>query len=333
MKTHHYLIPAIFILLTSLYSCTSGGGMLTRATGFAYEIIVVMDRSDWNGEAGEAVKNELQSSIPGMVQPEPAFKITAVTPHEFKGLLTYVRNILIVRIDDTLYTRVSANTETNKWSNGQVVMTINSPNAEMLVEWLEEHPKNLVNYFTKVEMERTQQQLQSTYSTVVLDNVRAKFGISLRVPSDITSTKNAEDFFWASNNANTGRTDVLVYSFPYTDPDTFTEEYLVHKRDSVLKANVPGSFPNSYMATETRAPVTYTPLSVRGHYVGELRGLWRMVGDMMGGPFVSHVRLDETTNRVIVVEGFVFAPETTKRNFIRRIEASLYTLRLPGDSE
>ena len=47
-----------------------------------------------------------------------------------------------------------------------------------------------------------------------------------------------------------------------------------------------------------------------------------MKGDMMGGPFVSHARLDEKNNRVVVVEGFVFAPETDKRNFIRRIESA-----------
>ena len=58
-----------------------------------------------------------------------------------------------------------------------------------------------------------------------------------------------------------------------------------------------------------------------------------MKGDMMGGPFVSHARLDEKNNRVVVVEGFVFAPETDKRNFIRRVESALYTLRLPGEFE
>ena len=36
---------------------------------------------------------------------------------------------------------------------------------------------------------------------------------------------------------------------------------------------------------------------------------------------------------MIVAEGFVYAPETEKRNFIRRIEASLYTLRLPDELE
>ena len=54
--------------------------------------------------------------------------------------------------------------------------------------------------------------------------------------------------------------DLIVYTFPYTDPNTFTEEYLVAKRDSVLKANLPGSFPGSYMQTEMRAGVEYTPI-------------------------------------------------------------------------
>ena len=54
---------------------------------------------------------------------------------------------------------------------------------------------------------------------------------------------------------------------------------------------------------------------------------------MMGGPFVSHIRLDEENQRVVVVEGFVYAPETNKRNYIRRLEAALFTLRLPGEFE
>jgi hypothetical protein len=99
----------------------------------------------------------------------------------------------------------------------------------------------------------------------------------------------------------------------------------------VLKINVPGSFPESYMATETRLGINYSGITLRGKYCGVLRGLWKMEGDMMGGPYVSIVRLDEVNNRVIVAEGFVYAPETSKRNYIRRLEAALYTLRLPGE--
>ncbi|NLI63696.1 MAG: DUF4837 family protein, partial [Bacteroidales bacterium] len=65
----------------------------------------------------------------------------------------------------------------------------------------------------------------------------------------------------------------------------------------------------------------------------EVRGLWKVKGDFMGGPFVSHARVDEVNQRVIVAEVFVYAPDKLKRNLIRQIEASLYTLRLPQDKE
>ena len=65
----------------------------------------------------------------------------------------------------------------------------------------------------------------------------------------------------------------------------------------------------------------------------EARGLWRMKGDFMGGPFVSHTRLDQKNQRIITAEIFVYSPDKMKRNLVRQMEASLYTLRFPGDKQ
>lgn len=329
MKTYSLLISMLFLLILT-GSCHSGS-VLTNATGLAYEVVVVMDQDDWKGEAGQAVKAELTSNVPGLPQSEPALKITYVQPKDFNGLLKYVRNILIVKIDASLYTKVSLSYENDPWAKNQVVVTLTAPNQEAIVQYASEHPKQFVDFFVKVEMNRAISQLQKNYSSVVMDHLKADFDVMLNAPANMTYYRDTTDFFWASNNANTGRTDLVVYTFPYTDPNTFTTEYLIAQRDSVMKANLPGAFPNSYMATETRAGIEYTPITLNGKYAGIMRGLWRMEGDMMGGPFVSMVRLDEKNNRVVVAEGFVFAPETDKRNFIRRIEAALYTLRLPGE--
>lgn len=329
MKTYSFLIGFACLLIT-LGGCRSNP-IVARATGFAYEIVVTMSQADWDGIAGEAIKEELRSNIPGLPQPEPAFKITYVPPKHFNGMLTYVRNILIVNIDPAMYTKVTLKYENDTWAQGQMVMTMNAPDAASVAEYMETNQRRIVDFFTKIEMNRAATSFAKTYSADVLNDVQNRFGIKLNVPSDITYIRNGKDFFWASNNANAGRTDVVVYTFPYRDENTFTREYLIQKRDSVLKLNLPGSYPDSYMATETRFGPTYTPLTIRGKYCGELRGLWKMENDMMGGPFVSHARLDEKNHRVVVVEGFVFAPESDKRNYIRRIEAALYTLRLPDE--
>ena len=324
------LLISLYMFLVLLGSCSSGP-VGKRATGLAYEVVVVMKKANWDGPSGKAIKQELTSDVPGLPQSEPALKITYVDPSQFDGLLTYVRNILIVNIDPSIYTKTSLNYENDRWAKGQVVVTLNAPSPEAIIEYAQAHPRALVDFFVKVEMNRAIAQLEKDYSSVVMDNLKDHYDLMLNAPANMTYYRDTTDLFWASNNANTGRTDLIVYTFPYTDPNTFTAEYLVEKRDSVLKANLPGAFPDSYMTTESRFGVEYTPITVNGKYCGVLRGLWKMVGDMMGGPFVSHVRLDEKNNRVVVAEGFVFAPETDKRNFIRRIEAALYTLRLPGE--
>ncbi|RHJ95327.1 DUF4837 family protein [Parabacteroides bouchesdurhonensis] len=328
MKTHLFIVS---LMLLVLFGACNSGSVMTNATGLAYEVVVTMDQKDWKGEAGELIKADLGSPVPGLPQVEPSLRITYVQPHDFNGLLKYVRNILIVKIDPSVYSKVSLSYEYDVWAKGQVVLTMKAPDAAAIVEYLKANKDKLANFFVDVEINRAIAQLEKKYSSVVMEQLESKHDLMLNAPENMTYYKDTTDFFWASNNANTGRTDLVVYTFPYTDPNTFTADYLVAKRDSVLKANLPGAFPDSYMATETRGGIQYTPITINGKYCGVLRGLWRMEGDMMGGPFVSHVRLDEKNNRVVVAEGFVFAPETNKRNFIRRIEAALYTLRLPGE--
>jgi hypothetical protein len=58
-----------------------------------------------------------------------------------------------------------------------------------------------------------------------------------------------------------------------------------------------------------------------------------MTTDMMGGPFVMHAFVNENTGMVIVVETYVYAPESNKRNLMRNLEATLYTISLPKPEE
>jgi hypothetical protein len=52
----------------------------------------------------------------------------------------------------------------------------------------------------------------------------------------------------------------------------------------------------------------------------------------MGGPYVSHTRLDQVNGRVVTAETFLYAAGQKKRSALRQAEAILYTLSLPQDS-
>ena len=60
----------------------------------------------------------------------------------------------------------------DRWAKGQVVVTLNAPSPEAIIEYSQAHPKALVDFFVKVEMNRAIGQLEKDYSTVVMDNLK-----------------------------------------------------------------------------------------------------------------------------------------------------------------
>ena len=145
--------------------------------------------------------------------------------------------------------------------------------------------------------------------------------------------KETDGALWIANASQDISRNIVIYSVPYSDVKQFDKDYLLQVRDSVVKSLIPGPVDGSYMATEYRYdPPRYRHTTMAsGKFATETRGLWRVEGDLMGGPFVSHSRVDTLNNRVVVVEGFVYAPQKSKRDLMRRLEGALYTLCLPGE--
>lgn len=298
-----------------------------RATGAAYEVLVVMDKEYWNRETGKLLKKQLIVPIPGLPQIEPSMRVTYAEPNQFNGLLRYVRNIIQVQIDKSLYTKITVSKEQDVWATGQELIRIYAPSEELLNPYLEEEGSLLVSYLETKERERYAAYLDESHNLWVQDSVMSQFQVQLFAPKEISSSKTSTDFFWATDHGRNGRTDFVLYSFPYIDERTFSLDYLVTKRDSVLGKQIKGAYPDSYMTTVKHLIPSYETVKLNHTYCGVVRGLWEMEGDMMGGPFVSYAYLDEKNQRIVVAETFVYAPNTDKAKFIRRGEAVLHTLR------
>jgi hypothetical protein len=69
-------------------------------------------------------------------------------------------------------------------------------------------------------------------------------------------------------------------------------------------------------------------VSIDGQYGRLIRGLWRVENNFMGGPFISLSTYDEVNNRIITIEGEVFAPKFDKREYLRELEAIIFSLKL-----
>lgn len=323
-------ITTLLLTLLCLVSCKKEM-LFPIASGRPYEVLVVMDRDMWEKrDAGRALFDVLDTDVPGLPQSERSFRISHCTPNELDNTLRLFRNVINVDIDPHVYTRTKLKFVRDKFAMEQIWITIQSPSEEEFANYCKKHRLFLVDFLTKTEMNRLIKILEDKHSKVSLDLAQEVFKCDIWAPEELTSFKKADNFIWTSNNTASGMVSLCIYSYPYFGPDTFTKQYAIAKRDSVMMRNIPGETPGMYMHTDSACTMG-KPITVHGQSAYELRGLWYVENDGMGGPFVSHARVDTTRNLVIVAEGFVYAPEKMKRGLMRRMEGALYTLMLPAE--
>ena len=121
-----------------------------------------------------------------------------------------------------------------------MILTIQAPNEEVFEKFVEENKQTIIDFFTRAEMNRQITLLGEKHNNFISNKVDSLFDCDIWIPSELNNSKTGEDFFWASTNTGSADRNFVMYSYPYTDKDTFTKEYFVHKRDSVMKANIPG---------------------------------------------------------------------------------------------
>jgi len=327
---HVAFFISIVALSSVLLSCKKSNRFLS-ASSMANEVVVVMEDSAWEkGKAGRAVFDLLNSPVPALPQTEPYFKILHVSPQNFSTTFKMARNIIIPEISN-IYSTPKVSSEIDKYAYGQVILTIKAPDTVSFVNYVKTNGQTILDYLVTKELERTAEWLKDAAGTPQ-KSIREKFGISIHYPPGLTRVTEDKDFYWATNDAARGRQDIVIYQFPYVTEKVFEKDSLIAIRDRVLGEHIKGSF-DAKMTTSKQYDPIYRKMEVDSIFRAEIRGLWEMTTDMMGGPFVAQAFVNPYTNKVIVVDVFVYAPEGDKRNLLRTLEASFYTIKILNPNE
>ena len=317
--------------------------LINEASGYTKPIASLYD----------LVEAVMAADMPCMPQVEPYFRVTKVATAQFDDMFKPTRNILFVDINPQKYTQLKAKVSNNYWSTPQAICRIQTPSEEEFVAYWLEHGAEIREWFVDQEIKRQmkfyrastnkdarailQQQgydmlIPEDYMVIMDTVLEGASTYSLRQPVTVAPEVR---LLWCCNNKGSMRRDLVVYSYPYTDENTFTLDYLNAKRDAVLSRVVSASVEGSYMGTEYKVfPPQMRAITVQeDEYATEVRGLWKILdGEAMGGPYVSHTRLDQVNGRVVTAEAFLYAAGQKKRTALRQAEAILYTLQLPQDT-
>lgn len=315
------IIAGLFIA-TFLFSCSDSEVVLPRSVGNFNKVLVVATTSNWDGTVGDEIRESFGELMVGLPQPERTLSVAQVQPIGFNYMMRNSRNILVTEISDKeVITKAY-----DKYARPQTVVYVSAKDKAGLAAMLKKHRKKIIQTFKDSDLKL----LQGVFEEKKVDDSQYKtlknLNISLTIPEEFRTVDDTGDFLWLRQRLKSGiargagSNNILVYSLPLSENEMIADS-IASMRDAIGEKYIPGSKEGMYMITEA----AYTPFTVKTEILGnkayETRGKWEVKNDFMAGPFLNYAIVDKKNDRLLVIEGFTYAPSVSKREFIFELEA------------
>ncbi len=313
-----------------LSSCGGNAGKkdkekyLPSITGNAGEVLVVMAKKYWEGEPGLVAREVFAAEYPFLPQRESTFKLMNTVPSSLSGAFSLHRNIVIVNISEEVDS-VGIKVGRNAWAKPQCVVTLSATSEEEAIRMMRDNAEFLVNAVEQAERDRIIANSIRYEDPTIREAVTANIGGSPYFPKGFTMKKNDGDFMWISQETTHVNQGILIFKVPYTDASQLEADNLRNTVSELWKANVPGMFENTYMTFNKLIEPGVKNISYKNRNIVEMRGLWEVENDYMGGPFVCHIFPDENRSNIVIITAFVYAPKYDKRKYLRQVESIIYS--------
>lgn len=325
MKKILFTVLPVIALAMALVSCkeTSESKALPAISGKVGEIGIIASRPQWESEIGDAIREILADEYPYIPQREPRYRLFNVPEENFNNIFKVHRNLLYVKIADTCTTAMRV--QRDVWASPQTMLVVTAPSKAEAARFITDNGAKIQGVFETAERERVIVNAKAFPNTSLENTIASLFGGTPYLPSNYTLKKQSNDFLWISYETTFTTQGIFIYQFPYEGNWQLTPKYLIDKRDEIMKVQVPATREGSYMITNTTIVPGFETKQFDGREFAEIRTLWDTHNDFMGGPFISDAFLSPDKSNVIVIEGFVYAPKYDKRDYLRQVEALIYS--------
>lgn len=358
MKYYIYFFSVITVL--SLWSCNDEMTKTYEAKPVALarmnEIIAVADEDLWDSPVQDTFNYYFQSAYPIMPAPEPMFDVRYFSPKALgqeplrKELRTYIvladlndpeatttkmlrrdlgeERFLKAKQDPTFQTSVGK----DKWARGQIIIYIFANGKKQLMDSIR---KNYSAIAKRIRLHDRNQLDASIYvlrneSPGLIKKIQMKFGFTIRIPGDYVSLKeDVDNFMWFKKDTKEAAYNIIIQKFPYKNASQLETSNIIKLRDDYGKIHISSGAKGSYMLTNTEDLPTYDyTYEIDGQYTKEVRGIWEMENDFMGGPYATYVVLDKASSELIFIDTFVYAPGKNKRDMMLQLDYIIKTLKI-----
>lgn len=303
-------------------ACKYDVPVLPGSGGKTCEVIVVTPKNHWDGHTGKSIRAFLGRIQPGLNQPEPCFDLVNIPPRQFNESDMFRRHRNVLAVEFVPGEKPEFEMFQDAWAFPQVVAKFTVPDEKAFDSLFELKKERIEAALYAKEYQRIQKVFKAGQAVDVSERLQASYGFNLVFPDGFEFADAAADFGWIRKESKDFGQGILFSIRPYENVDEFKTENIIAARNNLCR-RIPGPAEGSYMATETSepeyAPVS-RPISLNGYYAVETRGLWRLEGDFMGGPFVNYLIADTANNRLVMLDAYLYSPRKPKRDLLLQLE-------------
>ena len=322
---------SLMLLSFFLVSCSQQQGNKGKpmSIGSTSEILVVIQNDQqWENPIGQTIRKYLAADIYGMPQKEQLFKLLHIKAANFSEIFQKQRNILMVRIDPkTKETKITVTHD--KWAAPQLIFTITAPSPEAFVKVFTAKKEYFINRYLDFERKRILKVFSTSLDDKIMKAIKKNFSFTLKVPTGFYVAKTTPRFMWIRHEANRYSQGILIISTPYKDTTQFSRDAILSKIQKFQLHEIPGPTSGSFMTLDRKfvLPKARRITDFPTGFAVEIRGLWRVQHDFMGGPFVSYTFVNKQTGNLVTLFGYVYYPNHKKRDLLLQVESILYSVK------
>ncbi|QHT66313.1 DUF4837 family protein [Rhodocytophaga rosea] len=325
-----------------------------QSKGNIGELIIIMDSVRWKGAIGDTLRNIFTTEVPGLLQSEPYFKLTYFHPNLFNNFIKTHRNLIFVTslgdesstgqrmrqfFSQSAIDKVNQDStffmlpKQNEFARNQHILHLFGKTDKQLLANLSRNKEAIRQYFNKIELGRLNSNSFAPENKELTAQISKEHNFTMRIPENYALAKSDSNFVWVTRPAKDLNMHVFVAYKPYTSKEVFEPEKIIAWRDTIgYNEMYNRKITDSYMTYQDYIPPVFKNISFNDRYAVETRGLWRLKNNSRGGPFLSYTFVDETTNRLYYIEGFLLGPGIDKkREFMRQLEAILWSFKPTGN--
>lgn len=320
MKNRIYILLAIAVVLCGACKNKSVTSIKTEnfSTGKAGEMILAIDSIYWTPSAIATIHKVLEQPQPAINQIQPMFDIIQCSNDDFRSSFARHRNI--VQFDyNKEYSGNSFEIKENPYTNPQIQVVIRGNSCDSCLAIFLRHQDEIVWKMYENDIARLQNAHRHLNNSVLEKKVKEKFGITMSIPDGYSIGREEEDFLWLLYRTPKNDRCIMIYK---SDAYPLHTDSIVAERNRITKKYIQGAVQGAYpIVAELDGLPLVKNSKIHYHSGVELRGLWASVGDKMGGPFYSFTTLSANGEQCITIDGFVYAPQEKKRDYLREVEA------------